>query len=105
MANAQNGRSRARYVQKRKKRGAVPQRRVAQAGSRSDDTWQAATSAPGEIYTPAGRIRASGAFLSGLVTRDPRRRALQREGLRPLLFMLPLVALVGVAISLVMKLF
>ena len=105
MANAQNGRSRARYVQKRKKRAAPEHRRVVQAGSQSDNTWQAATSEPGEIYTPAGSIRASGALFSGLVSRDPRRRALQREGLRPLLFMLPLVALVGVVISLITKLF
>ena len=105
MANAQNGRSRARYVQKRKKRAAPVRHRATYIDSRSDDTWQAATSEPGEIYTPSGSIRASGALLRGALSRDPRRRALQREGLRPLLFMLPLVALVGVAISLVMKLF
>jgi hypothetical protein len=106
MGKSQNGSSRARYVQKRRRR-ADQLHRGTHAGSsqRNEDTWQPATSAPGEIYTPAGRVRASGAFLSGLVTRDPRRRALQREGLRPLLFMLPLVALVGVVISLLMRLF
>ena len=107
MGKSQNGRSRARYVQKRRRRADQVHNRGAHAGSsqRNEDTWQPATSAPGEVYTPAGRVRASGAFLSGLVTRDPRRRALQREGLRPLLFMLPLVALIGVAISLLMRLF
>jgi|LakMenE18May11ns_1017448.scaffolds.fasta_scaffold9535172_1 hypothetical protein len=107
MGKSQNGSSRARYVQKRKRRTDQVRSRGSYAGSpqQNDDTWQPATSAPGEIYTPAGRVRASGALLSGLVTRDPRRRALQREGLRPLLFMLPLVALVGVVVSLLMRLF
>lgn len=107
MGKSQNGSSRARYVQKRRRRADQIRNRGTHTGSsqQNEDTWQPATSAPGEIYTPAGRIRASGAFLSGLVTRDPRRRALQREGLRPLLFMLPLVALIGVAVSLLMRLF
>lgn len=105
MSKAQHRHSRARYVQKRKKKTEPQQRSTAHTGSRSDDTWQAATSAPGEIYTPAGSIRASGALLRGLLSRDPRRRALQREGLRPLLFILPLIVLVGVAVSLLMQLF
>ena len=107
MGKSQNGSSRARYVQKRKRRADQAHSRDAHVGSlqRNEDTWQPATSAPGEIYTSAGRVRASGALLSGLVTRDPRHRALQREGLRPLLFMLPLVAMTGVVISLLMRLF
>jgi hypothetical protein len=105
MPKSQNGRSRARYVQKRKKKPEPQQRSAVQAGTRNGDNWQAATSAPGEIYTPAGSIRASGALLRGVLSRDPRRRALQREGLRPLLFILPLIALVGVVISLLTQLF
>jgi hypothetical protein len=46
--------------------------------------WQPATSEPGELFTPEGRIRAAGAFARGLQSRDPRlvayRRSMRRVG-------------------------
>jgi hypothetical protein len=47
----------------------------------SGNTWTAATSAPGEIYTPEGRIRAAGAFVRGL--RNAARHPLRNEALYP----------------------
>jgi len=41
--------------------------------------WQPATSEPGELFTPEGRIRAAGAFGRGLQNRDPRRKAYRRS--------------------------
>jgi hypothetical protein len=90
-------------VKKREKKNAT-QSSMRKPCPHSGDTWQAATSQPGEIYTPSGRIRASGAFLSGLLSRDPRRRALRNEGLRPLLFMLPITVACCVVVSLLVKL-
>lgn len=47
--------------------------------------WQPATSAPGEIFTPEGRIRSAGVFARGMVDHDPRlrgyRRSMWRTGL------------------------
>ena len=42
--------------------------------------------------------------MAGLLSRDPRRRALRNEGLRPLLFMLPITVAVCVVVSLLVKL-
>lgn len=66
MGKSQNGSSRARYVQKRRRRADQTRNRGTSAGSsrQNEDTWQPATSAPGEIYTPAGRVRASGELFS-----------------------------------------
>ncbi|CAB4363111.1 MAG: hypothetical protein F2681_06805 [Actinobacteria bacterium] len=44
-----------------------------------DDDWQPATSAPGELYTPEGQIKAMGAFARGATNRNPRTRAYQRS--------------------------
>ena len=43
------------------------------------DDWQPATSRPGELYTPEGQIRSTRNFVSGLVSKDPRRKALRRS--------------------------
>ena len=91
-------------MKKRQKKKNVERSSTRSTTTHSSDTWQAATSQPGEIYTPSGSIRASGAFLAGLLSRDPRRRALRNEGLRPLLFMLPITVAVCVVVSLLVKL-
>ncbi len=104
MGRHQNQPSRAQYVKKREKKKNTARSSSRRTTPHSSDTWQAATSLPGEIYTPAGRIRSSGAFLAGLLSRDPRRRALRNEGLRPLLFMLPLTVACCVVVSLLVKL-
>jgi hypothetical protein len=44
--------------------------------------WQPATSEPGELFTPEGRIRAAGAFGRGLQNRDPRLKAYRRSMMR-----------------------
>ena len=44
----------------------------------ADDDWQPATSAPGELYTPAGQIRSTRNFVRGLVDKDPRQKAYRR---------------------------
>jgi hypothetical protein len=41
---------------------------------RAEDSWQPATSRPGELYTVEGQIRSWGAFARGLRNRDPRLR-------------------------------
>jgi hypothetical protein len=47
--------------------------------------WQPATSAPGELYTVEGQIRAYGSLAQGLTNDDPRlapyRRSMWRTGL------------------------
>jgi hypothetical protein len=43
------------------------------------DAWQPATSLPGELYTPEGQIKATGAFVRGLRNRDPRLREYRRS--------------------------
>jgi hypothetical protein len=107
MGRAKNQQSRAEYVKKREKKREKKRstHRPSQPASTSDRrSWQAATSEPGEIYTPGGRIKAAGGFLAGVLSRDPRRRELRNEGLRPLLFMLPLTVLCCVVVSLLVKL-
>jgi hypothetical protein len=44
--------------------------------------WQPATSEPGELFTPEGRIRAAGALGRGLQNRDPRLKAYRRSMMR-----------------------
>ena len=44
----------------------------------AEDDWQPATSAPGELYTPAGQIRSARNFAQGLFSKDPRRKAYRR---------------------------
>jgi hypothetical protein len=44
-----------------------------------ESDWQPATSAPGELFTIEGRIRAAGAFARGLQNRDARLAAYRRS--------------------------
>ncbi len=53
-----------------------------------DDDWQPATSAPGELYTPAGQIRSTRNFVRGLVDKDPRQKAYRRPMQRAALLVL-----------------
>ena len=64
---------------------------------RDPDDWQPATSQPGELYTPEGQIRSTRNFASGLVSKDPRRKALRRSSLRTSLSIL-MVGIVAVAV-------
>lgn len=59
-----------------------------------DPDWQPATSAPGELLTPAGRLRAQGAFLRNLRRSTPRHREHRRAMRRPAWFFLALAAIV-----------
>jgi hypothetical protein len=43
------------------------------------EDWQPATSRPGEMFTPEGRIRGAGVFARGIKNRDPRLRAYRRS--------------------------
>ena len=67
--------------------------------SSNDSEWSPATSAPGELYTVEGRIRATGAFAQGLKNRDPRgrayRRSMQRAALLCVGVVVALLALVA----------
>ena len=51
-------------------------------GGHQNDDWQPATSAPGELYTPEGQIRAAGAFARGITRGDSRNRAYRRSMMR-----------------------
>jgi hypothetical protein len=61
--------------------------------------WQPATSQPGELLTPAGQIKATGAFMRNLKNRDPRgkryRCSMQWTALAFVGFAVALVALVA----------
>ena len=63
----------------------------------SNSTWHPATSDPGELYTPEGRIRGVGAFASGLKHRDSRSKEYRRSMTRVALIVLG----IGVAIAVV----
>ena len=65
------------------------------SGGHDDDTWQPATSAPGELYTPEGQIRAAGSFWRGLRRDDPGTRHYRRSMYRPAL------AFIGLAVAFV----
>jgi hypothetical protein len=52
---------------------------VAEQRDDPDTAWQPATSEPGELYTPEGRIRGVGAFASGLKHRNSRSREYRRS--------------------------
>lgn len=62
-------------------------------GGNDDDSWQPATSAPGELYTPEGQIRAAASISRGFRNNDPRIRPYRRSMNRPAL------AFVGLAIA------
>ncbi|MDO8389669.1 MAG: hypothetical protein Q7V57_04200, partial [Actinomycetota bacterium] len=63
-----------------------------------DDDWQPATSKPGELYTPEGQIRMTGAFARGLTRGDSRNRAYRRSMVRSALMVIAMgVALIVVA--------
>lgn len=63
--------------------------------------WQPATSQPGELYTPEGQIRSTRNFVSGLVSKDPRRKAYRRQMIRiSLMFVALAVVVVILAIAL-----
>jgi hypothetical protein len=49
---------------------------------RSDDSWQPATSRPGELFTVEGQLRSGRAFARGLRNRDPRLHGYRRAMLR-----------------------
>lgn len=66
-----------------------------------DIGWQPATSQPGEMYTPEGRIRAAGVAAAGLVDRDPRRRAYKRQMVRTGLLVAAAGAVIAVVIGIV----
>ncbi len=64
-------------------------------GGDDDDTWQPATSAPGELYTFEGQLKASRSFLRGLRRDDPGTRHYRRSMYRPAL------AFIGLAVAFV----
>jgi hypothetical protein len=65
------------------------------------DDWQPATAAPGELYSPAGEMRARWAVLSGLKHRDPRGAGYRRSMRR----VAGVAVLVGVALIVAIAVF
>ena len=70
-----------------------------------DDGWQPATSAPGELYTFEGQMRAQRAFWRGLVRGDRRNRAYRRSMARSAAMVLAVGVGLIVAIALVSAVF
>jgi len=69
-------------------------------GSSDPGDWQPATSAPGELYTPEGQIKAVGAFARGLKDPNPRRRRYRNSMIRTGLAIAGVAVLLVVAIAL-----
>jgi hypothetical protein len=58
---------------------------AAMNGGHPDDDWQPATSAPGELFTPEGQIRAARSFWRGMRRNDPGTRRYRRSMYGPAL--------------------
>lgn len=70
-----------------------------------DDDWQPATSAPGELYTFEGEIRAIRAFGRGWHNRNPRNEGYRRSMYRPALASLALAVAFAIVISVLRAVF
>ena len=71
-------------------------------GGHPDDSWQPATSSPGELYTPEGSIRATGNFWRNLKRgrRTREQRAMVRTGGWIVLIGIPVIVLIAIVSSL-----
>ncbi len=93
--NEEQRRSRSENVRKRRRKQAE-RRTLTRPRTVVVDTWSPATSQPGEIHTPSGRIRAAGSFARGM--RNLRRHPMRSEMTGALVFFavaLPVVAFVA----------
>jgi hypothetical protein len=70
-----------------------------------DDDWQPAVSAPGEMYTPEGRIRATGIMARNLKNDDPRLRSYQKSMLKTGAAVLGIGLLAMVIVAVIASLF
>jgi hypothetical protein len=61
--------------------------------------WTPATSEPGEMYTPEGRVKSAGAFASGWKNRDPRGKSYRRSMMRSALMAMAMIVVAAVIIA------
>lgn len=60
--------------------------------------WTPATSEPGELFTPEGRIKSAGAFAAGWKNRDPRGSDYRRSMMRSALMAVAMIVVAAVII-------